>query len=728
MTRGLCAAVGALLVVSAPALAGAESSRLPLMPWPAQVEAGEGALAISPTLAWWADGPASPIVERAVERLAGRLALATGVPVRAQRAASRDAATLRLRWASDPRWLTLEADESYQLEVTASAALLQAAGEAGVLRGLATLAQLVVPGGEGFGLATGRIHDHPRFAWRGLMIDTARHFVPMPALLRELDAMEAVKLNVLHLHLSDAEGFRLESRVHPKLHGEGSDGQFYTQAEVRQLVADAADRGIRVVPELDMPAHTCSWLVGYPQLGSRPGPFRLGFDPAAAGAALDPSRDEVYAFVDALVGEMTGLFPDRFFHMGGDEVVGDEWQQNPKIRAFMEANGIVDRRALQAHFSRRVSAILAKHGRTTMGWDEVLGDGLLQDAVLQSWRSSKMTARATAAGHRVVVSAGYYLDWLMPAVYHYALDPADPRGVGISEQEVKALASTPFAAYLGEERVMDQAASLSAAQEALVLGAEAALWTEMVSPEMVDGRLWPRTAAIAERFWSSKETRDPESMLRRMVGVSRQLEALSLRHEEDRRLMLARLAPGAEASALALGDAVAPSRYYSRLLRRAMAGPAAMAVPMNRLADAATPDSAQGLRFAQDVRDLIAARERSGPRLLRVRRQLVAWRDVSPALAVSAERQPLLREALPVAADLATLADAGLRALDAWERGTPLAAESLGGALALAEQHAKAAESTSTSLVESLQPPPPAEVVLTAAPPIRDLLREASGR
>ncbi|HVO12761.1 MAG TPA: family 20 glycosylhydrolase [Vicinamibacteria bacterium] len=716
MTREFRVAVGALAIVAAPALAGAESTRLPLMPWPAQVETGQGALAVGPTLGLWSEGPASPIVERAVERLAGRVAAATGIPVRVRRAASRDAATLRLRWAKDPRWLTLEADESYRLEVAASGAELQAAGETGVLRGLATLAQLVVPAGEGFGLAAARIHDRPRFAWRGLMIDTARHFLPLPALLRQLDAMEAVKLNVLHLHLSDAEGFRLESRVHPKLQDAGSGGEFYTQAEIRQLVTAAADRGVRVVPELDMPGHTRSWLLGYPELGG------------TSTALLDPAREETYAFIDALVGEVAGLFPDRFFHFGGDEVVGDEWQQNPTIRGFMEANGIVDRRALQAHFSRRVSAILARHGRTTMGWDEVLGHGLLQDAVLQSWRSSKMTARATAAGHRVVVSAGYYLDWLMPATFHYALDPADPQGVGISEQELKALASTPLASYLGEERVMDPLASLSAAREALVLGGEAALWTEIVTPEMVDGRLWPRTAAIAERFWSPRETRDPVSLLRRLPSVSRQLETLALRHEEDRRLMLARLAPDEETAVVALGEAVAPVRFYSRLLRRMMAGPAALEVPLNRLADAATPDSVQGLRFALDVRDLIAARETSGPRLDRVRRQLVAWRDAGPALAVSAERQPLLREVLPVACDLSTLAGAGLVALDAWERRTPVAADSLGGALALAERQAKVAESTSTSLLEALQPPPPAELVLTAAPPIRDLLRAALAR
>jgi len=716
MTRRFRAAVGALAILSASAVTGAESASLPLMPWPSQVETGQGALPIGPTLGLWTDGPASPVVERAVRRLAGRLAGATGVLVRVLPAPTRQQATLRLRWASDPHWLTLEADESYQLEVTASAIELHAVGETGVLRGLATLAQLVVPAGEGFSLAAARIHDHPRFAWRGLMVDTARHFLPLAALLRQLDAMEAVKLNVLHLHLSDAEGFRVESRVHPKLQGAGSGGEFYSQAEIRQLVEAAADRGIRVVPEIDMPAHTRSWLVGYPELG------------APSTTVLDPTREEVYAFVDALTGEMARLFPDRFFHVGGDEVVADEWQQSPKVRAFMEANGIADRRALQAHFSRRVSAILAKHGRTTMGWDEVLGHGLLQDAVVQSWRSSKMTARATAAGHRVVVSAGYYLDWLMPATFHYALDPADPRGVGMSAEELKALASTPFAAYLGEERVRDETASLSAEQEKLLLGGEAALWTEIVTPEMVDGRLWPRTAAIAERFWSPRDMRDTGSMLRRLVSVSRQLERLSLRHQEDRRLMLSRLAPDAETAAIALGDAVAPVRFYSRLLRRAMAGPAALATPLNRLADAATPDSAQGIRFALDVRDLIASRETSGPRVDRVRRQLVGWRDISPALAASAERQPLLREVLPVASDLRTLAGVGLVALDAWQAGRPMAADSLGGALALAERHAAAAESVSTSLVESLQPPPPAEVVLTAAPPIRDLLRAAGAR
>jgi hexosaminidase len=198
------------------------------------------------------------------------------------------------------------------------------------------------------------IQDRPRFRWRGLLIDSARHFQPLDVIRRNLDAMAAVKLNVLHWHLSDNQGFRIESKRYPKLHGLGSDGHYYTQDEVRGVIAYAQARGIRVVPEFDMPGHGTSWLVGHPELGSAPGPYAIERKPGVMDPTLDPTREEVYRFLDRFLGEMAALFPDAYLHIGGDENEGKHWAANPRIQAFMQrAHGLQDKHALQAYFNRR---------------------------------------------------------------------------------------------------------------------------------------------------------------------------------------------------------------------------------------------------------------------------------------------------------------------------------------------------------------------------------------
>jgi len=176
------------------------------------------------------------------------------------------------------------------------------------------------------------IKDQPRFPWRGLLIDVSRHFIPLDVLKRNVDGMVAVKLNVLHLHLSDDQGFRVESKRFPKLHEMGSDGMYYTQGELRDFVAYAHDRGIRVLPEFDTPGHSRSWFVGYPELASNPGPYKV--DPEGPDSVTDPTQEGTYKFLDKFVDEMAKVFPDAYFHIGGDEVDGKHWDANPKIQAF----------------------------------------------------------------------------------------------------------------------------------------------------------------------------------------------------------------------------------------------------------------------------------------------------------------------------------------------------------------------------------------------------------
>jgi len=292
--------VAAMLVSAEPAL----------MPWPAKIAMGQGSLAIGPTIRIALTGYTEPRLENAARRLGAIVA-------------DQSTATLIIQCehASQPIQ-QLGEDESYRLEITQKQASLSAPNPLGVLRGLETFRQLLVAGANGFEMPVADIQDHPRFPWRGLHLDVSRHWMPVEVVKRNLDAMAAVKLNVFHWHLSDDQGFRVESKRFPKLQQLGSDGLYYTQEQVREVIAYARDRGIRVVPEFDIPGHTTSWLVGYPELASAPGPYQIERNWGVFDPTMDPTRESTYQFLDAFTGEMTALFPDAFFHIGGDEVTG----------------------------------------------------------------------------------------------------------------------------------------------------------------------------------------------------------------------------------------------------------------------------------------------------------------------------------------------------------------------------------------------------------------------
>src|SRR5713226_9210852 len=213
---------------------------------------------------------------------------------------------------------------------------------------------------------------------------TSLAFIPIDVLKRNLDGMAAVKMNVLHWHLSDDQGFRVESKKLPKLHEMGSEGLYYTQAEIREFIAYAHDRGIRVIPEFDTPGHSRSWFFGYPELASNPGPFT--FEPGGAESVTDPTREETYKFLDKFIDEMGKLFPDAYFHIGGDEVDGKSWDSNPKTQAFKQAHGMKSNQDLQAYFNQRLQKIVARHHKVMIGWDEILHPDLPKTIVVQSWR------------------------------------------------------------------------------------------------------------------------------------------------------------------------------------------------------------------------------------------------------------------------------------------------------------------------------------------------------
>jgi hexosaminidase len=600
-----------------------------LMPAPAKLQAGAGRMRIDGNFAFvQLNGYREPRLEAAAARLVEQVARKTGIPMAPGIGVHAPEAPLVVYCdhASAPVE-TAQEDESYRLTVTPLGARLDAPNPLGVLRGMQTFLQLVDLDAGGFGVPAVTIEDHPRFPWRGLMLDVARHWMPLADVERTLDGMAAVKLNVFHWHLSENQGFRIESKRFPKLQEMGSDGQYYTQDQVREAIAYARDRGIRVIPEFDMPGHTTAWFVGYPELASGPGPYQIERQWGIFDPAMDPTREGTYQFLDAFIGEMSALFPDEYFHIGGDEVNGKQWDANPRIQEFMRAHGIKGNEELQTYFTRRVQTIVQKYGKKMIGWDEVLSKDMPHSVLVQSWRGQKALADAARQGVSGILSNGYYLDLGYSAAHHYAVDP------------------------LGEG-----AADLTAEQKRLVLGGEACMWSEFVTPELLDTRVWPRMAAIAERFWSPQNVTDVADMYRRLGAVSRDLEWLGLRHVSEYERMLARLADGAPVAPVrTLADVVEPVKDYAR----EEAHPYDRFSPLNRLIDAARPDSETVRRFAA----LVEGSQSPGD-LQQIREYLTLWRDNQARLAPALANSALLAEDADLSKDLSAIAEAGLEALD----------------------------------------------------------------
>ena len=510
---------------------------LPLMPLPAQVKPGDGEFLINSGFGITLEGFQEPRLERAKQRFLNILSRQTGIPLWREAMLNKPAFFINTKGSSAPVQ-QVDEDESYHLQITSTEVHLEAANPLGVLHGLQTFLQLVRITPRGFVVPAMTIDDQPRFPWRGLMLDVGRHFQPLDVVYRTLDGMEAVKLNVFHWHLSEDQGFRVESKQFPLLQEKGSDGLFYTQEEIRDVIEYARDRGIRVVPEFDMPGHATAWFVGYPDLASGKGPYQIERKWGVFNPAMDPSRDSTYTFLDTFIGEMTALFPDAYFHVGGDECNGKEWDRNPRIQEFMKAHAIKDNAALQAYFSAKVQKIVAAHNKIMVGWDEVLQPGTPKDVVIQSWRGPQFVGQAVKGGNRALLSAGYYIDLNQAASEHYL---ADPEGDGPT--------------------------TLTSEQSKGILGGEATMWSEFVTPENIDSRIWPRTAAIAERFWSPRNTRDVASMYERLALISQKLNYYGLQHNTNYPTMISRMTGVPDPLPLRVfGDVMQPPRLYAREL------------------------------------------------------------------------------------------------------------------------------------------------------------------
>jgi len=516
---------------------GGYTTRMPIIPLPSRIEARSGVFQFSAETVILADLPNLWNADF-LHRL---LAASTGfpLPVRAFDQAGNNSICLRL----NPGLASL-GKEGYRLVVTPEAVTVEAPEPAGVFYGLQSLRQLLpvevearqpVSGGN-WQLACLVITDTPRFSWRGFMLDEGRHFHGKETVLLTLDLMALQKLNVFHWHLTEDQGWRIEIKKYPQLTRIGSwragtssgftgrvhngipHSGFYTQAEIREIVAYAAERHITIVPEVEMPGHALAALAACPELSCTGGPFEVGTHFGIYPDIFCAGKEATFIFLEDVLNEVLELFPSPTIHIGGDEAPKKRWQACPACQRRIREERLQNEHALQVYFTNRIAAYLDSKGRRAMGWNEILQPGLANSAVVQFWaRGRVQLLQALRNDQRPIVMSTFmdaYLDHaysLMPLsrAYHYEPVPKE-----LSKELLKEL-----------PKELDQESALT------ILGPEFPLWTEWVPDRpRLDYQVYPRLTAIAETAWTSKDRKDLADFRRRLAGFMCRLDRLGVRH------------------------------------------------------------------------------------------------------------------------------------------------------------------------------------------------------
>lgn len=497
-------------------------STSPIVPAPAELVAGRGDFVVGAG-AVVAVPPGDPAARADAQWLQDEVARDRGLKLAVQ---AGGVGPIRLERVKDPAL----GQEGYRLEVTPAGVRVSAATERGLFYGVVSLMQLLTPEDGAQGAVTLKavgIQDQPRFAWRGLMLDSARHMQSVSFIEALIDQMARYKLNVLHWHLTDDQGWRLQIRKYPRLtevggwrEARGADsgapggryGGFYTQDQVQRLVAYAQARGVTIVPEIEMPGHASAAILAYPELGLRPVDPRDLTDWGVTPNLYDPS-ERTLRFLEDVLDETMALFPSRYIHVGGDEAIKDLWRSSPRVQAQIKALGLKDEDALQGWFTARIGKFLAAHGRRMVGWDEILDGGLPPDATVMSWRGIEGAVAAAKAGHDTVLTLGmpFYFDNRQST----AADEPPGRGLVIALKDVYAYDPVP--------------ASLAAEQAGHVLGVQGTVWTEHVRTDArVEHMAFPREIAVAEMAWSQPGRRNWDSFLGRLPAALARDRALGL--------------------------------------------------------------------------------------------------------------------------------------------------------------------------------------------------------
>ncbi|HEY3862219.1 MAG TPA: beta-N-acetylhexosaminidase [Verrucomicrobiae bacterium] len=428
------------------------------------------------------------------------------------------------------------APEGYTLTVSPGAVIIKARTPAGLFYGAQSLLQLLPTGAADEAIPCVQVEDQPRFRWRGLMLDVSRHFFSKDEVERLLDEMAWHKLNMFHWHLVDDQGWRIEIKKYPRLTGEGAwrkaigfgldpkagtaygaDGRYggyYTQDDIREVVAYAQARHITVVPEIEMPGHSSAALMAYPQFSCTGGPFTTDLPGGVFNGVYCAGNEDTFAFIDDILTEVSALFPGPYIHIGGDEVPVDNWKKCPKCQARLHREGLARESELEGYFIRRVEKLVHAHGKRLVGWSEIREGGLADEATVMDWVGG--ATEAATAGHDVVMSplADCYFD------HYQSLDHStEPRAIG---------------GYLPLRQVYQfepMPTNLPARYQEHILGAQANVWTEyMPSFKHVQYMVFPRLCALAEVDWSPKDSRQWADFCRRVRADCARLDTLGVNH------------------------------------------------------------------------------------------------------------------------------------------------------------------------------------------------------
>ncbi|MCA0445179.1 MAG: family 20 glycosylhydrolase [Bacteroidetes bacterium] len=609
-----------------------------LMPVPVSVSVQTGKFSINSDFSVSVSGNPDKRLTPAIHRFLKRLSKKTTLTFDPDSVIKSNVSTTFILSVDRPGVVRLGEDESYSLTISPSSISISAPTDLGALHGLETLYQLIERDGSGFFFRSVQIKDQPRFPWRGLMLDVCRHFFKVETVKRQIDAMALVKLNVLHLHLSEDQGFSIESKTFPKLHELGSNGNYFTQDQVRDIISYAADRGIRVMPEFDIPGHTTSWMTGYPELASVPGVIKPEKRFGIFGSTMNPAKPETYTFLDQFFAEMCALFPDEYMHIGGDENNGEQWDANPEIQIFKATNNLATNHDLQAYFNLKVLDILTKNGKKMMGWDEIYQPTLPKNIVIHSWRGRDYMDQAAKAGFQSVLSNGFYIDLFHSAAENYQNDPIPP-GTKLTDDEKNR-----------------------------ILGGEATQWAELVDEETLDMRIWPRTAAIAERLWSPGSVADADEMYRRLPEICLRLEEIGLNLITNRDVMMRRLAGSNDISDLRVFlNAVEPQEGYKR---HSIKPGYTTFSPFSRAVDIALPDAPDVILVNLALNDMIKTGNRNPTKKITVITD--NWINSGNNIKNLSKNNPVLNEIIPVAVQVSELGKIFKSLLEKYKSGKTL--------------------------------------------------------
>lgn len=524
---GTAPAVASAGAAVAPASATAP---LPLIPAPVEAKRSAGSFTVGTgTVISIPAGDAD--TRRSAEHLAGLLKRTRGLALEVRAEATPSPASIRLQRNAQA---AATHPEGYRLDVDANGIRIDARDGAGLFHGAISAWQLMTPDARKGAVAVPAvaIRDWPRFGWRGQHLDVARHFHDVDTVKHVLDAMAVHKLNVLHWHLTDDQGWRIEIKRYPKLTEVGAwrtppgagrhgtperSGRFYTQEQISEIVAYAARLHITVLPELDMPGHAQAAVAAYPEEVGVPGVrTQVGVD-WGVNPYLFNTSERSLTFITNVLDEVLTLFPSTYIHIGGDEAVKDQWEASPAVRAQMRKLGVKDAHAMQGWFNEQLAAYLTRHGRRMIGWDEILEGGVPASASVMSWRGVEGAVTAARQGHDVVLAPG---DWLyLDNLQTTRSDEPNGRLTVLPLSKVYAFDPVP--------------ADLTADQARHVLGAQSALWSEYIPSRWhVDHALFPRLSAVAEMTWSPVAARDWNNFLARLPAQLQRYKALGIDYSD----------------------------------------------------------------------------------------------------------------------------------------------------------------------------------------------------